>query len=153
MCFGCSKEPSHWDGSFEYPQHMFWMRNEENRFLTRTLIWGPASNQTIVHGLAYLIATSLGRLELDYSTILGANKMSMPWVASTKAVHVNSLIFFQNLIESVSEREDRRNYGSQKPSFQKLKEFRWKRMILHKTTIGSIQQQIIQARQLVSQSV
>ena len=23
MCFGCSKEPSHWDGSFEYSQHMF----------------------------------------------------------------------------------------------------------------------------------
>ena len=29
MCFGCSKEPSHWEGSFEYPQHMFWMRNKE----------------------------------------------------------------------------------------------------------------------------
>ena len=25
MCFGCSKEPSHGDGSFEYPQHMFWL--------------------------------------------------------------------------------------------------------------------------------
>ena len=24
ICFGCSKEPSHWDGSLEYPQHMFW---------------------------------------------------------------------------------------------------------------------------------
>ena len=22
--FGCSKEPSHRDGTFEYPQHMFW---------------------------------------------------------------------------------------------------------------------------------
>ena len=22
MCFGCSKEPSHRDGSFEYPQHI-----------------------------------------------------------------------------------------------------------------------------------
>ena len=30
MCFGCSKEPSH--GSFEYPQHMFWMRNKEKNF-------------------------------------------------------------------------------------------------------------------------
>ena len=27
ICFGCSKEPSHWDGSFEYPQHMLWMGN------------------------------------------------------------------------------------------------------------------------------
>ena len=26
MCLGDSKEPSQWDGSFEYPQHMFWLR-------------------------------------------------------------------------------------------------------------------------------
>ena len=25
MCFGFSKEPSQRDGSFEYPQHMFWL--------------------------------------------------------------------------------------------------------------------------------
>ena len=25
-CFRCSKEPSQWDGSFEYLQHMFWLR-------------------------------------------------------------------------------------------------------------------------------
>ena len=35
MCFGCS------DGSFEYPQHMFWLRNKENGFKLRTLIWSP----------------------------------------------------------------------------------------------------------------
>ena len=29
---GCSKELSHWEGSFEYQQHIFWMRNEENNF-------------------------------------------------------------------------------------------------------------------------
>ena len=29
MCFGCSKEPSHGDGSFEYPQHTFWLRNKK----------------------------------------------------------------------------------------------------------------------------
>ena len=28
--FGCPKEPSHRDGSFEYPQHMFWLRNKNN---------------------------------------------------------------------------------------------------------------------------
>ena len=27
MCFGCSKEPSHRDGSSEIPHHMFWLRN------------------------------------------------------------------------------------------------------------------------------
>ena len=32
---------SHRDGSFEYPQHMFWLRNKKNNFQLRTLIWGP----------------------------------------------------------------------------------------------------------------
>ena len=41
ICFGCSKEPSHRDGSFEYPQHMFWLRNKKNNFELRTLKWGP----------------------------------------------------------------------------------------------------------------
>ena len=29
MCLGCSKEPSHRDDSFEYPQHMFQLRNKK----------------------------------------------------------------------------------------------------------------------------
>ena len=33
-----------WDGSFEYPQHMFWMRNKENRFPIHTFILRPVSN-------------------------------------------------------------------------------------------------------------
>ena len=37
ICFGCPKEPSLWDGSFEYPQHMFWLRNKKINFLVRTL--------------------------------------------------------------------------------------------------------------------
>ena len=40
MCFVCSKEPSHRDGSFEYPQHMFWLRNKKNNFLLRTFHCG-----------------------------------------------------------------------------------------------------------------
>ena len=43
MCFGCSKETSPWDCSFEYPQHMFWMRNKENNFPICTHIWRPDS--------------------------------------------------------------------------------------------------------------
>ena len=42
VCFGCSNEPYEWDGSFEYQQHMFCMRNKENNFPIRTLIWRPA---------------------------------------------------------------------------------------------------------------
>ena len=41
MCFGCSKELSPREGSFEYPQHMFWLTNKKNNFQLRTLIWGP----------------------------------------------------------------------------------------------------------------
>ena len=33
ICIGCSKEPSHRDGSFEYPQHMFWLENKKIIFL------------------------------------------------------------------------------------------------------------------------
>ena len=41
MCFGCSREPSHRDGSFEYPQHMFWLINKKSNFqLTYTLSSG-----------------------------------------------------------------------------------------------------------------
>ena len=40
MCFGSQIEPSHRDGSFEYQQHMFWLRNKKNGFQLRTLIGG-----------------------------------------------------------------------------------------------------------------
>ena len=33
ICYGCLKEPSPRDGSFEYPQHTFWLRNEKKTFL------------------------------------------------------------------------------------------------------------------------
>ena len=36
MCLGCSKEPYHRGGTFEYPQHMFWLRNTKNIFQLRS---------------------------------------------------------------------------------------------------------------------
>ena len=42
ICFGGSKEPSHSDSSFEYPQHIFWFRNKKIIFwyalLTKVLV-------------------------------------------------------------------------------------------------------------------
>ena len=32
ICFGCSKEPSEWDGSFGYPQHICWLRNMKKNY-------------------------------------------------------------------------------------------------------------------------
>ena len=40
LCFGCSKEPSHREGSFEYPQHMFWFRNKKIFSVTHSYL-GP----------------------------------------------------------------------------------------------------------------
>ena len=49
ICFGCSKEPSHLDGSFEHPQHMFWLRNKKLNFsdalLTKVLVDVAFTNQ------------------------------------------------------------------------------------------------------------
>ena len=39
--FRFSKETSHRDGSFEYPQHMFWLRNKKFTFLVTK---GPYSS-------------------------------------------------------------------------------------------------------------
>ena len=47
MCFGGSKEPSHRDGSFEYPQYMFWFRNKKTNIQLSALIWGPETIQQI----------------------------------------------------------------------------------------------------------
>ena len=51
LCCGCSKEPSHRHGSFEYPQHIFWLRNKKNNFLLHTLIW----ESEIVHVNKYFL--------------------------------------------------------------------------------------------------
>ena len=40
ICFGYSKEPSHWNGSFEYPQHMFWFINKKKKIQLHSLISG-----------------------------------------------------------------------------------------------------------------
>ena len=59
MCFGCSKEPSHRDGSFEYPQHTFWLRNKNNNFQLSTLIWGPNTE------CSPFIMLCLGSIKMD----------------------------------------------------------------------------------------
>ena len=62
MCFGCSKELSCRDGSFEHPQHMFWLRK---KIQWHTLICGPGyilyvcSFQTEINTSLVLCLTSL----------------------------------------------------------------------------------------------
>ena len=61
MCFGCLKELSHRDGSFEYPQHMFWLGNKKNNFQLHTLIWELVSFISIILRLMpFSFTTALG---------------------------------------------------------------------------------------------
>ena len=57
MCFWCSKEPSHQDGSFEYPQHMCWLRNKKIKFSLLTLKLSPVSRDIDVQ--SYEMRSSL----------------------------------------------------------------------------------------------
>ena len=59
MCFGCSKEPSYRDGSFEYPQHMFCLRNKKNNFQLCTLIREGGGGGGGGGGLIYIMAMEI----------------------------------------------------------------------------------------------
>ena len=48
ICCGCSKERSQQEGSFEYPQHMFWLRKKKSIFFITILILRPG----YYHGMA-----------------------------------------------------------------------------------------------------
>ena len=69
MCFECSKEPSHGDGSFEYPQQMFWLQNKNN-FQLRSHIWGPGKVLKILEHLLYC--------KIYLSGILGMSFLWLP---------------------------------------------------------------------------
>ena len=52
ICFGCSKEPSHRDSSFEYPQHMFWLGNK------KTILIMDMNVQALVYKQSHLASNS-----------------------------------------------------------------------------------------------
>ena len=70
MCFGGSKEPSHRDGSFEYPQHMFWLRNKKNNFQIHTLIWGPVNREAILLYQVHTKPNSLQHFDVLFKVII-----------------------------------------------------------------------------------
>ena len=47
LCCGCSKESSHWDDSFEYPQHRVRGSNKDFRTCKTPLIWGSGDKDTV----------------------------------------------------------------------------------------------------------
>ena len=66
----CSKEPSHRDGSYECPQHMFWLRNKKNSVKLRTLYLGAYNK----NASSYLEASLRKRPPKDKYNIDGPDK-------------------------------------------------------------------------------
>ena len=60
--FLCSKEPSHLDGSFEHPQHMFWLRNKKNIFWYALLNKGLTYKYTSIQLVSEIRASVNKRL-------------------------------------------------------------------------------------------
>ena len=78
MCFGCSKG-SYRDGSFEYPQHMFWMRTKENSFPIRSLICSPEMKDaafTIGVAVMFLISDFIWPFLRPYMGVIPNPKMA-----------------------------------------------------------------------------
>ena len=75
MCSVCSKEPSHRDGSFEYPQQMFGLRSKKLIF-SYTVIWRPADlvtckvNESLVSFASNLILLDFNKHQNIYSLFL-----------------------------------------------------------------------------------
>ena len=69
MCFGCSKNLSHVDGSFEYQQHMFWLRNKKNVFKYTLL------SEAFIKSNPYLVVSQI----LKYS-ITTMNMHQYVWI-------------------------------------------------------------------------
>ena len=68
MCFVCSKEPSHRDGSFEYPQHMYWLRNKKINFsFKKGNIWRHFSAAILREYFASRIFTILKYFNSKYA--------------------------------------------------------------------------------------
>ena len=60
ICFGCSKEPSQRDGSFEFPQRIVWLRNKKiNFYFLRTLM--KACFEFSYEQIAFLLKPCLGQ--------------------------------------------------------------------------------------------
>ena len=94
MCFGCSKEPSHRDGSFEYPQHMFWVRIKEIKFLICTLIWRPVYNAMLgVHRVGLCYKMSHFTKKLDLTSKMVSFLCKIPW----SKIYIQYNLFYLNL--------------------------------------------------------
>ena len=79
ICLGCLKELSDWDGSFEYPQHMFWMRNKKVKFLVHTRILRPDMYLSSADNLCKQFGPKSGTTKQNVRPDLHPNCMTLWW--------------------------------------------------------------------------
>ena len=72
ICFGCSKESSHWDDFFEYPQHMFWSSNKKiiSNYASYLKAWRIAINCHLNHMLVLSKYSGLSNSKPDNESML-----------------------------------------------------------------------------------
>ena len=77
--FRCSKELSHCEGSFEYPQYMFWLRNKKNIYNYAFPSADPegGTGGPDPPGKSQVIWVSIGNKQLDHP--LKKLDPSPPW--------------------------------------------------------------------------
>ena len=92
ICFGCSKEPSHGDGSFEYLQHMFWLRNKKNNFQLHTLILLACIGLQINTTFECKIVNILLPISFDIFLSAQKNRHIEPVLLSTRNICLGSEI-------------------------------------------------------------
>ena len=88
MCFGYSKEPSHWDGSFVYPQHRFWLRNKKIIFSYALLSGGlddstfsrSRNNEPWRNHITLYVSNSSSLLSIN-STSIKIKRSPLFWIA------------------------------------------------------------------------
>ena len=90
MCFDCSKDPSHRDSSFEYPQHMFWLRNKKSNFHLHTLIWGQSLEWLKI---VFILEKSADLNERPNSTALLLTKVpGLPSIQRVKKKNLQNIL-------------------------------------------------------------
>ena len=102
--FGCLKESSYWDGSFEYPQNMIWLRNKKEIFWFSNAIcssafdlqfsllqirvrkarkvsgWFRANENMTSRPVTYIISSASFRLSLIYLISYFFVKFFLEWI-------------------------------------------------------------------------
>ena len=112
MCFVCSRELSHRDGSFEHTQHMFWLRNKKNIFCY-ALLSGGLLNIFYVQLLLNVYPINLQHSSCKSGlSIRVENSVDPDQMASSEASPSGSTVFSEINKSELSRTMDIYSYGN-----------------------------------------